>query len=419
MTPVIHDGLHGNAERSFFLVVSPGLVSLAAREVEDKWQGICGLMEELCPDEGKGLDLNMSTEPAGLTLHDLPVRMGFLLNSCLKIPTRVLMRLREFRCRDFPKLFNKTKKIDWSTCLSGCNPEIQVAARKSRLMHHRRIEETVSSGIRAWFKEQSMDSTEKKHTPTDGSVYIRFDHDDCTISLDTSGEALYKRTPGKKTGPAPIRENLAAALFYKLWLRDTRPPDGDLSIIDPMAGSGTFLSEASSFWQTSQRTTFAYQEFPFVSSSEKLKALTCYPLSAQLTPRGYAFDQNQECVERANENFKAAGLEISVSCQDLFEPSVEPSVTGDWVFVNPPYGRRLESGEIFPFYYKKILNRILEKWRPSLIGMIVPADQLKVSFRVPYEYKMESKLSFLNGGLRVCFLILRHQESGPVHRQQS
>ena len=46
------------------------------------------------------------------------------------------------------------------------------------------------------------------------TLYIRFENDICNISIDTSGEALYKRSKRPFNGKAPIRENYGAALCF-------------------------------------------------------------------------------------------------------------------------------------------------------------------------------------------------------------
>ena len=58
--------LSESSERSFFLVVAPGLVSLAEREVHDKWPGIISLAEEIYQTKFF-TEPELTAEPAGLT----------------------------------------------------------------------------------------------------------------------------------------------------------------------------------------------------------------------------------------------------------------------------------------------------------------------------------------------------------------
>jgi len=70
-------------------------------------------------------------------------------------------------------------------------------------------------------------------------VFVRLDHDQCTISLDSSGALLHRRGYRLETAKAPLRETLAAGiLMASNW--DRRSP-----IIDPFCGSGTIVIEAA------------------------------------------------------------------------------------------------------------------------------------------------------------------------------
>ena len=63
--------------------------------------------------------------------------------------------------------------------------------------------------------------------------------DECTISVDTSGEPLHRRGWRKQTGKAPLREDLARALLCSGgWTADD-------ALVDPMMGSGTIVIEAA------------------------------------------------------------------------------------------------------------------------------------------------------------------------------
>lgn len=388
-----------------FLVVAPGLVGLAEKELRLKWQSISRLASEAfgLPEP----KLTLESDPAGITIRGLDASIGMLLNQCLKIPTRILFRIYEFRCRDFPKLFNRVKKIDWKNILPrDFHLSIQVSAHASRLMHHKRIEQTVIQGIEAYSKQNQLNHNSELN---EMMIFVRFQNDTCTMSIDTSGEFLYKRSPGKKTGEAPLRENLAAALYFQMWLQKTSQSNAQIEIVDPMTGSGTFLSEVATFWKTHNRRDFRFLLFPEQEKlKEKFLQLVNRDLDIEHLVSLQGFDESEESVRRSKDNFKKAGLEIPVEKMDLFAKEQQDNkLKADWVFVNPPYGVRLKTDEIFPFYYKQILRHLRLNWNPEMIGMIIPTSQLKKSFRVPADYKLNKKLTFLNGGLRVCFLVLQ------------
>src|SRR5690606_29791625 len=70
-------------------------------------------------------------------------------------------------------------------------------------------------------------------------VLVRIENDLCTISVDTSGEGLYRRGHKAEVNKAPMRETLAALFLRECGYRGTEP------VLDPMCGSGTFVIEAA------------------------------------------------------------------------------------------------------------------------------------------------------------------------------
>ena len=70
-------------------------------------------------------------------------------------------------------------------------------------------------------------------------IHIHIQHQQCHLSLDSSGSSLHHRGYRTATNIAPINEVLAAGLLLMSgW-------DGRANFLDPMCGSGTFLVEAA------------------------------------------------------------------------------------------------------------------------------------------------------------------------------
>ena len=87
LTQATGDGLF-----EFFAVITPGFEKLAAREMTLWAPGFSTIAEH-----------------GGLRFL-APLVEGCELNRVLKIPSRLLLRLTSFGCRDFPKLFKKTRR---------------------------------------------------------------------------------------------------------------------------------------------------------------------------------------------------------------------------------------------------------------------------------------------------------------------
>jgi putative N6-adenine-specific DNA methylase len=319
-----------------------------------------------------------------LDMHQLAI-----LNQILKIPTRILLRIDSFRCRDLPKLYKKLQKISWNLYLHGEDPEFSITSNKSRLFDDRKIKTTALESVKKFyaarpFKKNRLDLIGKVPSNT---IYLRFDNDDCQLSIDTSGAPLYKRGQDKFIGKAPIRENLASALLFNF-----KKHSKSKLLIDPMCGSGTFLIEAKN-WFTPLKRDFAYQNFLNANFPEH-----DFSNSSNLWEefRGYDFDS--EVAEIAKSNFESSAIQK----EDLFDEKAS-DFQGD-IIINPPYNKRLKNKDEdmvdLDKYYAKVISHISKKYFPEFIGIVSPRE-------VKINANIVEKLKFLNGGLKVKFTIIK------------
>lgn len=397
----------------FFLVVTPGFENLAVTELNEKIPGV-----EI-----------LSVEKGGVTVQ-APLALGLAFNSNLKIPTLILLRIAEFKCRDLPRLFQKTSNVRWGRYLLGDRFALSVSSSKSRLQNEKKISGTVSEGIARHFVKQppkKLDADAASGEPFE--ILVRFFDDVCTFSLNLSGEALYKRgykglqmplvrgdsTKGASSpvvtseniAVAPIRENLAAALFYALWCET----GGVATLIDPMCGSGTFLFEAQNFWQPVLTRGYAYQDRKeWVATQLELGDLN------NKTPlQLVGFDKNEKVLQFLREYLPR----VRVAVFDIFSEATLPLVTpisqtpagavttSRLAFIcNPPYGERLRLSERPDLYYAKLINKMLS-YNPIAVGIIIPKRFSKLVSKRFTNYFVSREIQFENGGIPVEYRIYK------------
>ena len=326
---------------------------------------------------------------------EAPIELGFNLNRFLKIPTSIMLRIAEFKCRDLPKLYNKVAKIKWSNYLVGDQFRLDVSCKKSRLLNEKKVEKTVSDGVKRHFV---MQPAKKPKVNYAFEVKVRFNDDLCTLSLNTSGEPLFKRGYKVMSGTAPLRENLAAALFWSLWLR--RP--SAQALIDPMCGTGTFLLEAAQFWQSQSRYDFACVHSPF------WKEISLdWPAREPLKLIGY--DSHKKNIETLMDSMVAIRVrhsqEWQVSLRDLFKEATPPVPDLPTLLIcNPPYGVRLNLPIPPEKYYNQLVQKLLS-FQPEVMGVIVPKSYYKFVNPIVSGYRIVDTIDFENGGLAVQFCI--------------
>lgn len=391
--------------QSFYLSCTPGFEESLAQEIRECWPWLIEINGQ--PQQNPLPE--MILDKGGLLLQT-PFAVGVQLNFFVKTAHRVLWRLAEFKVRDFPKLFEKIQKIPWAQILTSDTVEWKVAASKSRLNHEKRIEETCQE---AFAKVAGRIQGGPQQAPQ--TVYVRLHGDLCSISLDTSGENLHKRGWGIMKGEAPLRETLAAYMVRELIGEESPGKLREVSLVDPMCGSGTLLFEAASLWQP----VFS-REFPFLTWKNTPKIFKSplfaknYKLLSAATPfhsyRGY--DVNDKVLAAARENqtllqerTQLKEIDMEFAKEDLFGGSRKTPHRPVWCLSNPPYGERLYVQGTEVFSYQDLLNRITEKFQPEKVALLLPHKSLVKNLKPAPGYRKLQEIPFTNGGLEVLFLI--------------
>lgn len=359
-----------------FLVIPPGLEDLALQEVELKCP-----VPEIQSHKG-GLELSADLEWI--------VRA----HTQLKIPTRILMRLTTFKVRDFPKLYQKFSSFKWNDYLSHPEPQWEISCTKSRLIHTGRIEETVKKAMTEAMRKQPLGKDWEKKNFSPQTFYIRIVDDELTLSLDLSGEPLYKRGLQTIKGEAPIRENFAAAFAFEI-LRDLKTP---ITLIDPMCGSGTLLTEALTFFKPLHLRKFSFEEAPFFKG--KLVRLDKIEKSLPVS-QGVGFDINGELIQKVSHVLdpdlkikfhKADSLELKLSDEDSV------------IICNPPYGERIQIQGKRGSFLRDAWDKFIKTDKPLRFGWVLPSDMDDL-FPTPSGYRVMTKRHLKNGGMAVTFWV--------------
>lgn len=370
--------------KEFFLVTLPGLEDLALKEALEWFP-----------------EASAKTEHGGVTLN-LPLEQGLSMNMALKIPTRILLRVTRFKCRDFPKLFQRVSSFPWRDwVLPESSVEVHVATSRSRLNIKKRIKETCE---KAWVKAVGSEGSPL-------GLYVRIQSDICTLSLDTSGVRLHKRGREKHIGHAPLRETIGAAMLQMLG----RHTDSEtkVEVIDPMVGSGTLLMEALLRDEVISSREFSFQTF------RSPKTLT--PTLRSKRPQVVSLigvESDKKTALAARFNFEKLGIppkRLSIHNKDLFgiEPLPKQKSVVRWVLCNPPYGKRIKVTEPLKDFYEKLLKAIDDFAHPDLTCILIPQRGVKGKLSLPPGWKVLEKIKFSNGGITVTAYVFkaRHQNS--------
>lgn len=339
------------------------------------------------------------------------------LNFFLKSANRILLRLASFKAKDLPKFYQKFKALPWQTYLQHGHVEWEVAAQRSRLNNEKRLRESASDALRELFPASEA-------LKPCASIYIRMDEDQCTISLDTTGDHLHKRGWSVLKGEAPLRETIAAFLIQQLIEKTPLSQLSSVTLLDPMVGSGTFLCEARGLHTGHFKRTFAFQSWknaPKIFHSESFPLN--YSLSKESLFKAYrGFDSDSDMVVVAEKNFSEVEQQLRALHKKQFSPgdfkvlelnSLDPAQVAEsplaqsleqplWIVVNPPYGERLP--EASQGGLQNLATELCRLYKPQKLGVLYPEKEKMTG--VPKGYEVLRQLKVNNGGLRCLFTVL-------------
>ncbi|HVD60661.1 MAG TPA: THUMP domain-containing protein, partial [Gemmatimonadaceae bacterium] len=225
MTREVRIAHKSNVSLEIFAVAAPGLETILARELEDL--GIIGA----------------EVVEGGVSFRGNIAQL-YEANLALRVASRVIVRVARFHADSFHELERRAKKIPWNEYLApGARVRFRVTCRKSRLYHSDAVAQRFADAVNARIGNVSIETATDDDDSADAAptqlFIVRITHDDCVVSVDSSGELLHRRGYRLATGKAPLRETLAAAMVLASGWDSTRP------LIDPMCGSGTIAIEAA------------------------------------------------------------------------------------------------------------------------------------------------------------------------------
>ncbi|HOO70259.1 MAG TPA: hypothetical protein PK926_00750 [Spirochaetota bacterium] len=367
----------------FFAVCQPGFEHTAMRELS-----LLGIEEFEGAAEG-GVEFYGSLEDC--------YRISMLSRTII----RVIMRISRFRAESFTRLNDIMAKIPWELYLcTGTTVSFNVSCRKSRLYHSGAVEQEARAAVERRAAEQGLALSFTAEAAQE--IFLRLDHDRCQVSLDATGEALYKRGNKRLVTPASLRETTAALI-----LREAAVTGYDV-LIDPMCGSGTFSLEGAGIAQNlpaSPDRDFSFMRWPAFSKGAYAYVKKNLEQAVAEDPRPgriIVSDNDPEAVEAARANFASAGLAETCApeTRDFFTERIDiPPDRRCLIVLNPPYGKRLNSVNVADVYRK--IGQTMREWYGRCgYAVIVPGLELEKVLSLPHD----RKVLFMNGGIRVAVI---------------
>lgn len=277
---------------------------------------------------------------------------GFMYkaNLCLRTAIKILKPIHSFYVRDEKDLYKKIYRIDWSDYLSPDTTfAIDATVNSDNFTHSLYVSQKTKDAIVDKFRDIEGKRPNVDIKFPDIRIHIHIQKNQCNLALDTSGRSLHQRGYRTATNIAPINEVLAAGLLLLSgW-------DGQCDFLDPMCGSGTFLTEAAmiacNIPVNINRKEFAFEKWEDFDEALFEKIVdSSLNKTREFHHRIVGYDKAPSAVRKAQDNCTNANLAeyITIERKNFFDTEKFTENKMHMVF-NPPYGERLNI-EMEEFY---------------------------------------------------------------------
>ncbi|WP_407402927.1 class I SAM-dependent RNA methyltransferase [Sodaliphilus sp.] len=306
-------------------------------------------LEGVLAEELRTLGAQDVTEGIRMVAFNGDKEMLYKANFCLRTALRVLKPIYKFRASNPDELYEQIKLYNWEDIMS-VNKTFSIDATTfgEEFSHSRFVTYRVKDAIVDFFSERYDKRPSIRVTNPDIRLDVHIAGNEVTLSLDSSGEPLYKRGWREAQTDAPINEVLAAGII-KLsgW-------DGNSNFVDPMCGSGTFLVEAALIAANINpgvyRQGFAFQQWPDYDEELFDNIYNDDSGEREFKHKIYGSDINGKAIAISRANVKRAGVSKYVELELKAVEDITEAPEGGVLITNPPYGERLQVGNIDDLY---------------------------------------------------------------------
>jgi putative N6-adenine-specific DNA methylase len=319
-------------------------------------------------------------------------------NLWLRTADRIKIIVDEFDAQTFDDLFEATAANQWDKLLPmDAEFPVEGRSRNSKLHSVPDVQAIVKKAI-----VNSLSTSYHRHTrlPETGAKFpleIAINKDRAMLTLDTTGSSLFKRGYRVEKGPAPLKENMAAALIL---LTSWYP---DMPFIDPMCGSGTIPIEAALIGRNIApgfNRDFICEKWPWIDADmvqnvrDEADSKADYDRELDIS----ASDIDGNMVEISKRNAEEVGLLDDIHFKQLAVADFKTDKVNGVMIANPPYGERMSEKDQVHDLYKQMGKAFkpLSSWSKYFLTS-------DLEFEKYYGEKATKRRKLYNGALRTDY----------------
>lgn len=343
-----------------------------------------------------------------------------------RLASRILLPLATFKVFSELDLYLGAGSVSWQDMFdvndtfavdfTGTNNEI----RNSQFGAVR-----VKDAIVDHFSRKTGQRPNVERQDADIRINVYLNRDEAVMSLDLCGDSLHQRGYRDRTGAAPLKENLAAALVLRSGWQIGTP------LVDPMCGSGTLLIEAAmmaadvapALWRE-QWGFLAWKGHDrdiWKSIRDEAQA-RAHAGIGRTEPLFFGIDNDQRVIDRAKTNIRNAGLNRLISVGRADAVALENPLTAEQkaagvrgtVLSNPPYGERLGSVPALIALHTVFGRRLKQQFPGWRLSLFSGAPELLSCLQMRAERQFKAKNGPLDCVQKNYQIAEQTQDSAPT-----
>jgi len=277
---------------------------------------------------------------------------GFMYkaNLCLRTALKVLVPIYSFTANNEHELYEKMKEYEWEELLNVDDTlAINATVNSDEFNHSLYVSQKTKDAICDRFVDKfDVRPNVDLDRPT-LRIYVHIFRNQVNVSLDSSGDSLFKRGYRVDIDTAPMKEVLAAGMVL---LSNWQP---HLPLIDGMCGSGTLGIEAALFANNIPPGVFR-EEFGFMKWHDYDKELWDKIYESTINrikddmPNIISSDIDIVPLEMAKRNGAVAKVDDVIQYEHISFFDLMPTKPHGTILLNPPYDERIKMEDTNAFY---------------------------------------------------------------------
>jgi 23S rRNA (guanine2445-N2)-methyltransferase / 23S rRNA (guanine2069-N7)-methyltransferase len=299
--------------------------------------------------------------------------------ACLwsRTATRVLLSLGSIDASSSKSVYEAVRRIDWREHLApGATLACDCSGGNESIRHTIYGSQLLKDAVVDYLRDVTGERPNIQPERPDVLLHLHVEGPTALLSVDFSGESLHRRGYRSEGGRAPLKENVAAAVLLRAGWPGVCERGGML--LDPMCGSGTFLTEgaliAADAAPALDRGYFGFTHWRGHDATlwERLHAEARARRGARPARRCIVgSDLDADAVRMTIANGEQAGVAdwLHVEKRSLAE-ILRPGGDAGLIVTNPPYGERIGAESGLPALYSQLGSTLRDRfqgWQAAIL----------------------------------------------------